>query len=149
MSGLFLALAVNTVGLLILKLPSNAIFRWPTIECMAWKIKSWLEQDMNGVAFWLHSNWAHRVLSCECMISAKESEETLVKSQWVWSRLGGNSKELNCDTIGMMRPKSGEAPSSPNIIGKEGLQECCQAGSWSQHDQQYPAITRWYPASLD
>ena len=49
MSGLFLAPVANAIGLLILKLPSNAMFCWSMIKCMAWKLRSWVEREVKEI----------------------------------------------------------------------------------------------------
>ena len=56
-----------------------------------------------------------RAVSYERITSAKESEGALKNVLCVQSHFVGDSSKPNWDTIGMIHPKLGEAP-SPNII---------------------------------
>ena len=68
------------------------------------------------MALLVASNCVQRAVSCECIISAKESERASENVPCMRSHFVGDSSKPNWDTIGMIRPKLGEAP-SPNVIG--------------------------------
>ena len=47
----------------------------------------------------------------------KRIRKNIGKSTVSAKSLEGNSIEPNCDTMGIMHPRLGEVPSSPNVIG--------------------------------